>query len=198
MSISLAGKLTVVERNGKNGAFMVAELQTEIGIFKVKHRTLDQFPEGSFSGVFHITRVYNQSNFAKGQIWVSLYADLDWDALQIMAQNQVSEISESLEVVAMVEESEEAAVAPAPLVTESRSDAAQTVSPVLPSHQASVSEEDDLVDSHQQLDSLIEQGVAKIKLDASLDDRHLFRELRDKLKQSGYGYDVQSQSWNKR
>jgi hypothetical protein len=41
MSITIAGKLTVIERNGRNGTFTVSELITEIGTFKLKNRVLD-------------------------------------------------------------------------------------------------------------------------------------------------------------
>lgn len=41
MSISIPGTLNVVERSGRNGIFMVAELQTEIGSFDLKHRVLE-------------------------------------------------------------------------------------------------------------------------------------------------------------
>ena len=88
MSFSLSGTLNVIERNGRNGPFTVAELNTDVGVFKIKHRVLEQFDQGAYSGVFIVTRIYNQSNFSKGQIWVSLCADLDWDALQIMAQSE--------------------------------------------------------------------------------------------------------------
>ena len=43
MSISIPGTLNVIERQGRKGAFMVAELQTEIGSFDLKHRVLEQF-----------------------------------------------------------------------------------------------------------------------------------------------------------
>ena len=78
MSFSLPGTLNVIERNGRNGPFTVAELNTDVGVFKIKHRVLEQFDQGAYSGVFIVTRIYNQSNFSKGQIWVSLCADLDW------------------------------------------------------------------------------------------------------------------------
>ena len=107
MSIAIPGKLTVIERNGSRGIFTVGELQTQIGAFQIKHRVLDQFPEGSYDGLFYLTRVYNQSNFAKGRIWVSLYADLDWEQLQIMAQNHVAEVSESLQMAGIAAEQEE-------------------------------------------------------------------------------------------
>ncbi len=38
MSISIPGTLNVIERQGRKGAFMVAELQTEIGSFDLKHQ----------------------------------------------------------------------------------------------------------------------------------------------------------------
>ena len=77
MSISIPGNLNVLERHGRNGAFMVAELQTEIGVFDVKHRVLEQFSEGSYDGVFIITRIFNQAVTWKNGTWTKLCAELD-------------------------------------------------------------------------------------------------------------------------
>lgn len=194
MSIAILGKLTVIERNGRNGVFTVGELQTSIGAFQIKHRVLDQFPEGSYDGMFYLTRIYNQSNFAKGRIWVSLYADLDWEALQIMAQNQEHEVSESLNIAAEQEEhlpppsQAEAAVAETVTLPEAASgdDATGTGS------------EDGLIDSMEQLEQVLAANPSSIHLDASIDDRNLFRQLRLRVKEAGYThFHAQTQSWCK-
>ena len=148
MSFSLSGTLNVIERNGRNGPFTVAELNTDVGVFKIKHRVLEQFDQGAYSGVFIVTRIYNQSNFSKGQIWVSLCADLDWDALQIMAQSEQVQVSTSMAVADMAT-----------------------------------------------LQRLLADHAAYVKLDASIEDRTLFRQLRDTLKEAGYRFDGNNQSW---
>ncbi|MFH6973159.1 DUF3275 family protein [Neisseria sp. 23W00296] len=201
MSIAIPGKLTVIERNGSRGIFTVGELQTQIGAFQIKHRVLDQFPEGSYDGMFYLTRVYNQSNFAKGRIWVSLYADLDWEQLQIMAQNQVAEVSESLQMAGIAAEQEEeellpvrpaaSATAPAPAETAESvcvSDAPDAVP---------MQKEDDLADSMERLEGMLAAEMPVIRLDPSMDDRNLFRQMREAVKQQGYRFHAPTQSWHK-
>lgn len=193
MSIAIPGKLTVIERNGRNGVFTVGELQTSIGAFQIKHRVLDQFPEGSYDGMFYLTRIYNQSNFAKGRIWVSLYADLDWEALQIMAQNQEHEISESLHIAAEQEEH-----LPTPNQAEASAVEPVTVSEAVSGDNGSGSEEDGLIDSMERLEQMLATNPSSIHLDASIDDRNLFRQLRLRVKEAGYTYfHAQTQSWRK-
>lgn len=193
MSIAIPGKLTVIERNGRNGVFTVGELQTSIGAFQIKHRVLDQFPEGSYDGMFYLTRIYNQSNFAKGRIWVSLYADLDWEALQIMAQNQEHEISESLHIAAEQEEH-----LPTPNQAEAPAVEPVTVSEAVSGDNGSGSEEDGLIDSMERLEQVLATNPSSIHLDASIDDRNLFRQLRLRVKEAGYTYfHAQTQSWRK-
>lgn len=179
MSISIPGTLCVIERNGRNGPFTVAEINTEIGQFKLKHRVLEQFSEGSYSGVFILTRIYNQSNFSKGQIWVSLCADLDWDALQIMAQSEQVQVSASLAV--------------AELVAEHAADEAETAD--VPPATAIPVPDEDLVADLPMLQQQIDAGRNRIKLDGSMSDRDAFRQLRQALKDKGYRFDGQSQSW---
>lgn len=193
MSIAIPGKLTVIERNGRNGVFTVGELQTSIGAFQIKHRVLDQFPEGSYDGMFYLTRIYNQSNFAKGRIWVSLYADLDWEALQIMAQNQEHEISESLHIAVEQEEH-----LPTPNQAETPAVEPVTVSEAVSGDNGSGSEEDGLIDSMERLEQVLATNPSSIHLDASIDDRNLFRQLRLRVKEAGYTYfHAQTQSWRK-
>ena len=201
MSIAIPGKLTVIERNGSRGIFTVGELQTQIGAFQIKHRVLDQFPEGSYDGMFYLTRVCNQSDFAKGRIWVSLYADLDWEQLQIMAQNQVAEVSESLQMAGIAAEQEEeellpvrpaaSATAPAPAETAESvcvSDAPDAVP---------MQKEDDLADSMERLEGMLAAEMPVIRLDPSMDDRNLFRQMREAVKQQGYRFHAPTQSWHK-
>ena len=89
MSISIPGTLQVIRRTGKNGDFSVGELITDIGRFRVKHKVLDEFEQGSCKGVFVITEVFNVISTTKsGQIWGNLCADLDWDFLKVMAQTE--------------------------------------------------------------------------------------------------------------
>lgn len=201
MSIAIPGKLTVIERNGSRGIFTVGELQTQIGAFQIKHRVLDQFPEGSYDGMFYLTRVYNQSNFAKGRIWVSLYADLDWEQLQIMAQNQVAEVSESLQMAGIAAEQEEDLLPPlappaAPAVAAAPADTVPVSASDVPDT-AAVREDDSLADSMEKLEGMLAAEMPVICLDPSMDDRNLFRQLREAVKQQGYRFHAPTQSWHK-
>ena len=107
MSISIPGTLNVIERQGRKGAFMVAELQTEIGSFDLKHRVLEQFSEGAYEGIFIITRIFNQAVSWKNGTWTKLCADLDWEALRIMAQSDEVGTSDSLAMAQIMAEAEE-------------------------------------------------------------------------------------------
>lgn len=202
MSIAIAGKLTVIERNGTRGIFMVGELTTALGNFKVKHRVLDQFPQGSYDGVFHITRIYNQSSLYKGQVWISLSADLDWHALQIMAENHVAEVPKSLAISSMVDHNDEFTPVPetekhkpSETIKPTPQNAAQT-SNAKPTSTTSMQSEDEFIDSLERLETLIQAKASGIQLDASIEDRSLFRQLRDRLKEAGYRFQSSSQSWH--
>lgn len=195
MSVAIAGKLTVIERNGRNGAFTVGELATEIGTFQLKHRVLDQFPEGSYDGVFYITQIESRSNYAKNRIWVSLYAELDWDALQIMAQNhQVEDVPESLKISAMAEE--EATVPPPNLAQTHLPTPVPQTSPSNPSEPTDDTD-NGLIDSLEKLQVQLDDAAPQLRIDASLEDRNLFRELRERIKQNGYRFHAQTQAWVK-
>ena len=185
MSISIPGTLNVIERQGRKGAFMVAELQTEIGSFDLKHRVLEQFSEGAYEGIFIITRIFNQAVSWKNGTWTKLCADLDWEALRIMAQSDEVGTSDSLamaQIMAEAEAEEEPKQETAPAA-------------VVPPRQVEAQAEDAAVYDLDTLTVLIMDGVPRIRLDATLEDRRLFTELRNALKSAGYRFDGKTQSW---
>lgn len=183
MSISIPGTLNVVERSGRNGIFMVAELQTEIGSFDLKHRVLEQFSEGAYEGIFIITRIFNQAVTWRNGTWTKLCADLDWEALRIMAQSDEVGTSDSLAMAQIMAEAEE--------------DPKQEAAPaaVVPPRQVEAQADDAAVYDLDTLTVLIMDGVPRIRLDATLEDRRLFTELRNALKNAGYRFDGKTQSW---
>lgn len=187
MSFSIPATLNVIERAGRKGAFMVAELITDIGTFDLKHRVLEQFQEGSYQGVFIITRVYTQSVTWKNGTWTKLCADLDWEALRIMAQSEEAIPSTGLAVAEMVAE-------------ETASVEAETPAPVSQPAAASVQTapaaigDDDLISDIDTLQLRISLSEP-VKLDATMEDRTLFRQLRDELKTHGYRFNAVDQSW---
>ena len=185
MSISIPGTLNVIERQGRKGAFMVAELQTEIGSFDLKHRVLEQFSEGAYEGIFIITRIFNQAVSWKNGTWTKLCADLDWEALRIMAQSDEVGTSDSLamaQIMAEAEAEEEPKQETAPAA-------------VVPPRQVEAQADHAAVYDLDTLTVLIMDGVPRIRLDATLEDRRLFTELRNALKSAGYRFDGKTQSW---
>ena len=185
MSISIPGTLNVIERQGRKGAFMVAELQTEIGSFDLKHRVLEQFSEGAYEGIFIINRIFNQAVSWKNGTWTKLCADLDWEALRIMAQSDEVGTSDSLamaQIMAEAEAEEEPKQETAPAA-------------VVPPRQVEAQADDAAVYDLDTLTVLIMDGVPRIRLDATLEDRRLFTELRNALKNAGYRFDGKTQSW---
>ena len=185
MSISIPGTLNVIERQGRKGAFMVAELQTEIGSFDLKHRVLEQFSEGAYEGIFIITRIFNQAVSWKNGTWTKLCADLDWEALRIMAQSDEVGTTDSLamaQIMAEAEAEEEPKQETAPAA-------------VVPPRQVEAQADDAAVYDLDTLTVLIMDGVPRIRLDATLEDRRLFTELRNALKSAGYRFDGKTQSW---
>ncbi len=188
MSISIPGTLSVLERQGKNGTFMVAELQTEIGNFDLKHRVLEQFSEGSYEGIFIITRVFNQAVTWKNGTWTKLCADLDWEALKILAQSDDVGGSDSLAVAQLVAEAQDDAV-------HHHEPAAKQDSSAEANPSSKSSNNDEAVYDREVLSQLVMSGTKYIKLDATMEDRDLFREFREVLRNAGYRFDGRSQSW---
>lgn len=180
MSISIPGTLQVIRRTGKNGDFSVGELITDIGRFRVKHKVLDEFEQGSCKGVFVITEVFNVISTTKsGQIWGNLCADLDWDLLKVMAQTD--SVDETLEATAAVEET--IAEMPQP-------------EPANEPTAAPVRSDDNLVSDLSVLAQMLEDGVSEIKLDNTLEDRAAFHVLRNAVKETGkYRFDPNGQKW---
>ena len=176
MSINIAGSLQVIVRSGRNGDFTVGELSTEIGKFRIKNPVLDEFEAGSYEGVFLITRIFNITNVTTtGQVWVSLCADLDWEALKIMNQSETVE-SETLETVAMIEE-----------VVETQPE---------PVSEQETTHDDDLISDLDALQALLEANADEIKLDSTLTDRDLFRQLREAIKATEkYRFMANGQKW---
>jgi hypothetical protein len=118
--------------------------------------------------------------------WTKLCADLDWEALRIMAQSDEVGTSDSLamaQIMAEAEAEEEPKQETAPAA-------------VVPPRQVEAQADDAAV---YDLDTLtvLDHGrcTPRIRLDATLEDRRLFTELRNALKNAGYRFDGKTQSW---
>ena len=66
---------------------------------------------------------------------------------------------------------------------------------VVPPRQVEAQADDAAVYDLDTLTVLIMDGVPRIRLDATLEDRRLFTELRNALKNAGYRFDGKTQSW---
>lgn len=61
MPVPFRGVLRVKTIQGRSGTFAVGDLETEIGKFRIKDATLDQFQAGVYHGVFWISEIYHSS-----------------------------------------------------------------------------------------------------------------------------------------
>ncbi|MDU1347130.1 MAG: DUF3275 family protein, partial [Eikenella corrodens] len=104
---------------------------------------------------------------------------------QIMAQSEQVQVSTSMAVAEIVGEDEE-----------THPPAAAAATPAEPAAKAAPPMDDDeAVADMATLQRLLADHAAYIKLDASIEDRTLFRQLRDALKEAGYRFDGNNQSW---
>ncbi len=75
--ISLSGCLIVKIINGRYGPFRVGSLQTDVGEFSVKDKILDQYDEGSYEGLFDISKIFFSAYTPTGRLVVELRAVLE-------------------------------------------------------------------------------------------------------------------------
>lgn len=74
--ITLPGVLHIRIITGRNGAFRVGRLDTDIGDFAVKDAELEQYGEGRYEGIFGISQIYPSSYLANGRFIVEVRAKL--------------------------------------------------------------------------------------------------------------------------
>lgn len=75
-------------RNSRNGAFCIADLNTDFGDFKVKDPLLDQFDEGEYQGTVWISEIYLSQYIAYGKAVTEMRARV-YD-LQIVSEDRNS------------------------------------------------------------------------------------------------------------
>lgn len=61
MPIAIRGTLRVKSVQGRAGTFSVGDLKTDIGKFRIKDPTLDQFQAGVYTGQFWISEIFHSS-----------------------------------------------------------------------------------------------------------------------------------------
>jgi len=198
------GTLCVETIRGKHGPFNVGKLITDIGVFKVKDKELDQFEPGEYTGKFWVEKVTTASNPWRGGYFTEIVAKIAEGGFLIDDEQAPST------------HPGEAQAEPDPLDAE-RHDGPPPVTPPLLTPSG---ESDELGEGTASAPAMptpeplpVADEEADLKLfgleiydlfvagdDISLDptvDREQFRMQRDRLKASGYRFRAQSQVWCK-
>lgn len=167
MSINLPGTLTVQVIEGKRGPFKTAKLSTSIGTFDVKNPTLKLFDPGEYQGNFIIEQVKVKAYEWGGGATSYLDAALDWQHLAEFAQEFG--------------------------FSDDQSNYASTFDPVsengirLPEY----------AETADQVGEMIAQNWEHISLgEYILSDRDELNIARSMMKEAGYSYRPQSQTWS--
>lgn len=184
MTVRIKGTLVIKEIKGANGKFCVGDLNTPEGDFKIKEPILDQFEEGRYEGEFIVERFYLSSYVWRGKSTTDIRAKVTEIFLDTIEEGMVEDAPAELD----------------PISTEPASLPDQTVDAPVP---ATVVDDagGELNPVYQELLNLFGADLARlvfvqeeVKLDPTV-DRALFRQQRDKLKESGYTFDAKSQTW---
>lgn len=192
--IKTSGTLTVKSITGRNGAFSVGKLVTPEGEFSVKDTILDQYPEGKYEGEFLISRIFPYSYIMRGTAMVEVRVILDQilisdaeETPQPPEQAVADPLDESGAPDAKAKPTEQCVVEAA---AEERSQ--ENLGELAEMEISEENRKDYSLfgpDLYQEL--ILELGV---KLDPTV-DRVRFRAQRDRLKELGYSFDAQSQTW---
>lgn len=78
----VSGSLFVKTISGRNGAFNVGRLLTDIGEFSVKDTLLDQYDEGKYQGEFGISRIFPSHYVTGSRLVIEIRAVLETVALE--------------------------------------------------------------------------------------------------------------------
>lgn len=95
--VFVTGKLLVQKIQGSNGEFSVGKLESQIGPLTVKDPSLDQYPEGTYTGRFAISRIYSHGYSSRsGAFIVEVRAVIDE---YLIHNDEPSELEESIGLV---------------------------------------------------------------------------------------------------
>lgn len=203
----LDGLLTIITRNGKNGEFRVAKLETGIGDFAVKDQVLEQYEPGIYTGKFLVGLIQPKPSFWRNSVFVEVRAYLD--ELIIDAHDQLDEdATKSVESAntgpAMDPLELERSEAPKPASTDAKTSV--VASAVEPANEEELLialgfvRELDVQEGRLGKDDKGDQIAAVIArepvaLDAKALDREALRKQRDHLKGIGYSFISTGQYW---
>ena len=187
--ITVNGRLAIKIINGRNGAFRVGTLQTEIGEFSVKDKILDQYDEGSYQGMFDVSKIFSSTYSTGSRLVVEVRAVLENISLVNVDEVEPEQL-EALEQDPLDEEKDTGKVS-----TEIENMPESTES----SNSEQKSQKDD---EAEECDDAVLFGLLwplqeTFKLDPTV-DRELFRRQRDRLKSLGYRFNPIGQFWAKK
>ena len=169
MSINLSGTLTVQIIQGRRGPFKTAKLATSIGTFDVKNPVLKQFEPGEYQGNFIIEQLKVKAYEWGGGATSYLDAALDWQHLAEFAQEFSSESDSP------------------------QDDPSDPFDPI-PENGIRLPEYAETAD---QVGEMIAQNWEHISLgEYILSDRDELNIARSMMKEAGYSYRPQSQTWS--
>ena len=201
--IAIPGRLTVREITGRKGKFVVGDLTTEIGNFKVKDTLLDQFEPGVYSGTFMVLNIYPDSYIWQGRVTTEIRAKiheihLDHEDKDPPASEQAAPEPDPAEQAQGGNDS--TPPAPPPTAQPKASAPLATTPAPLPEELAPGGAEAGNTDPDMklfgpELYQAVQTG-SQVKLDPTI-DRTQFRAQRDRLKALGFQFEAASQSWTK-
>lgn len=203
--IPIKGKLTVRSIKGKKGAFMVGELTTDVGTFKVKSAILDQFEPGTYSGTFLINQIYLDNYMWFGAVRTELSAKVHEINLEEEDLNPPREDerppepdpAERTDANGTTSVDDKPVSAPPVASAPSKSPAAKPKkSAPAPADRAEGEAESDQEFFGAEIYEAVLAG-GPVKLDPTI-DRTKFRAQRDRLKNLGFTFEASSQSWSKK
>lgn len=203
--IAIPGRLTVREITGRKGKFVVGDLTTEIGNFKVKDTLLDQFEPGVYSGTFMVLNIYPDSYIWQGRVTTEIRAKiheihLDHEDKEPPASEQAAPEPDPADQAQGGNVPTPPAPAPVPANLPEASAPSATPPTPQPEEPAPGSTEGGNADPDMTLfGTEIYQAVqsgGQVKLDPTI-DRTQFRAQRDRLKALGFQFEAASQSWTK-
>ena len=200
-------------RQSRNGAFCIADLNTDFGEFKVKDPMLDQFDEGEYQGTIWISEIYLSQYIAYGKAVTELRArlhdlNIDSEDHKPVRSNEHSE-PDPMDEVPTPQIPKKAAPGPqkrstwASVKSNKLSKAANPGQPTEDQEAGGVARRQE--DAGKGVDSSVElfgQELAAlidkrqpVKLDPTV-DRMLLRTQAASLRSKGYVFDAKQQAWN--
>ncbi|MFW5442685.1 MAG: DUF3275 family protein [Methylococcaceae bacterium] len=185
--ISVPGCLAIKIINGRHGAFRVGNLKTEIGEFAVKDKILDQYDEGSYEGLFDISKIFSSTYSTGSRLVVEVRAVLENIALANAGTIKPDQF-DPLEQDPLDEEQEDINAVPAE--TESTAESDEYLQRDDDQQNEPEKSEDET------LFGLLWPLQETFKLDPTV-DRAILRLQRERLKAIGYRFVAVGQYWVK-